>query len=431
MIKTRSIKRELNRWILTTALIFVLLAGFLSGWIVFMQAREQQDHTLLEIANLIEAGKLKESRMLHHDLKKDTVIINELGEKQHIPVIPVDTTDGFHSMYLEGKQWRVYVTTQSSSQRRFSIAQQTKQRDGIAFSSSLSVLLPIIFLVGLMLLMINKIINRQFQSVAKLTNELEQQEANKLFKLNAEDVPEEITPFVNSINELLLRVSKTVQKQQRFIADAAHELRTPITALSLQVENLDKQLDQVDRDERQKDLHKGLSRLRILVNQLLDLARLQSEDKTETTGIIFNPLVHQAIESLYPLVEHSGLDLGIIKQDENLKVNDQQNRLSQLVYNAIDNAIHYSPEGGRIDISLYQDQGDLVYLVEDQGIGIPEEQLKRVMQPFYRVQESDQPGNGLGLAISQEIAQLLDGVIELSNRKNGGLRFSYRQKLLS
>jgi len=429
MTKTYSLKRELNRWIISTALVFVLVAGALSGWIVFKQAREQQDQTLLEIGMLIKAGKLKESISLHHDINENTVIINELGEIQHIPIVPVKTTDGFHTMMLDGSQWRVLITTQSDSQRRFSIAQQTKQRDAIARSSSLSVLFPIIVLVGLMLLMINYIIKRQFRSLAKLTKELEQQEANKLFKLDAKNVPEEISPFVNSINSLLSRVSKTVQKQQRFIADAAHELRTPIAALSLQVDNLNKQLDHVERDERQKDLHKGLSRLRILVNQLLNLARLQSEDNTTNTKIIFNPLVHQAIESLFPLLEKSDIDLGIIKQDENLKVYDQQDRLSQLVYNSIDNAIRYSPKGGKIDISLYQDQGDLVYLVEDQGIGIPEEQLKQVMQPFYRVQECEQPGNGLGLAISQEIAQLLDGHIELSNRKNGGLRFSYRQKL--
>lgn len=429
MTKTYSLKRELNRWIISTALVFVLVAGALSGWIVFKQAREQQDQTLLEIGMLIKSGKLKESISLHHDINENTVIINELGEIQHIPIVPVKTTDGFHTMMLDGSQWRVLITTQSDSQRRFSIAQQTKQRDAIARSSSLSVLFPIIVLVGLMLLMINYIIKRQFRSLAKLTKELEQQEANKLFKLDAKNVPEEISPFVNSINSLLSRVSKTVQKQQRFIADAAHELRTPIAALSLQVDNLNKQLDHVERDERQKDLHKGLSRLRILVNQLLNLARLQSEDNTTNTKIIFNPLVHQAIESLFPLLEKSDIDLGIIKQDENLKVYDQQDRLSQLVYNSIDNAIRYSPKGGKIDISLYQDQGDLVYLVEDQGIGIPEEQLKQVMQPFYRVQECEQLGNGLGLAISQEIAQLLDGHIELSNRKNGGLRFSYRQKL--
>ncbi|HIQ15012.1 MAG TPA: sensor histidine kinase [Leucothrix sp.] len=429
MTKTYSLKRELNRWIISTALVFVLVAGALSGWIVFKQAREQQDQTLLEIGMLIKSGKLKESISLHHDINENTVIINELGEIQHIPIVPVKTTDGFHTMMLDGSQWRVLITTQSDSQRRFSIAQQTKQRDAIARSSSLSVLFPIIVLVGLMLLMINYIIKRQFRSLAKLTKELEQQEANKLFKLDAKNVPEEISPFVNSINSLLSRVSKTVQKQQRFIADAAHELRTPIAALSLQVDNLNKQLDHVERDERQKDLHKGLSRLRILVNQLLNLARLQSEDNTTNTKIIFNPLVHQAIESLFPLLEKSDIDLGIIKQDENLKVYDQQDRLSQLVYNSIDNAIRYSPKGGKIDISLYQDQDDLVYLVEDQGIGIPEEQLKQVMQPFYRVQECEQLGNGLGLAISQEIAQLLDGHIELSNRKNGGLRFSYRQKL--
>lgn len=434
MIKTYSLKRALNRSIIITALLFVLLAGVISGWVVFKQAREQQDHTLLEIAALIKADKLKESKYLHHDIKKNTVIINELGKKQHIPIVPMDTPDGFHTMQLDGSQWRVFITSQPESKRRFSIAQQTEQRDAIALSSSLSVLLPIVILVGLMLLMINYIINRQFRSLAKLTDELEQQDAIKLYKLNAKKVPEEISPFVNSINSLLLRVSKTVQKQRRFIADAAHELRTPIAALSLQVDNLDKTLDQVDRESRQQDLQKSLLRLRTLVNQLLNLARLQSEDSTAKTEVVFNTLVFQAIESLFPLAEQAEIDLGIIKQDDNLVVYDQQDRLGQLVFNAIDNAIHYSPQGSRIDITLAKeiDNGSesLLFCIDDNGIGIPKDELKRVMQPFYRVQESHQPGNGLGLAISQEIAQILGGTIELSNRAEGGLRFCYRQPLV-
>jgi signal transduction histidine kinase len=435
MIKTYSLKRELNRWIIFTALIFVLLSGLIAGWVVFKQAREQQDHTLLEIAALIKADKLKESKYLHHDIKKNTVIINELGKKQHIPIVPMETANGFHTMQLDGSQWRVFITTQLESQRRFSIAQQTEQRDAIALSSSLSVLLPIVILVGLMLLMINYIINRQFRSLAKLTDELEQQEAIKLFKLNAKKVPEEITPFVDSINSLLLRVSKTVQKQRRFIADAAHELRTPIAALSLQVDNLDKTLDQVDRDARQRDLQKSLLRLRTLVTQLLNLARLQSEDSTAKTKVVFNTLVFQAIESLFPLAEKAKIDLGIIQQDENLMVYDQQDRLAQLVFNAIDNALHYSPKGSQVDISLVREQTSdgnegLLFCVDDNGIGIPKDELKRVMQPFYRVQESQQPGNGLGLAISQEIAQILGGNITLINRKGGGLRFCYRQLLI-
>ncbi len=434
MIKTYSLKRELNRWIIITTLIFVLLAGAIAGWLVFKQAREQQDFTLLEIAALIKEDSLKESKYLHHDIKKNTVIINELGKIQHIPIVRTQTGNGFHTMHLDGSQWRVLITTQPESQRRFSIAQQTEQRDEIALSSSLSVLLPIVILIGLMLLMINLIINRQFRSLAKLTDELEQQDAIKLFTLNAKKVPEEISPFVDSINSLLLRVSKTVQKQQRFIADAAHELRTPIAALSVQVDNLEKTLDQVDRDARQKDLQKSLLRLRTLVTQLLNLARLQSEDNTKKTVVVFNVLVFQAIESLYPLAEKAEIDIGITQQDENLRVYDQQDRLAQLIFNAVDNAIHYSPKGGRIDISLvrenYNGNERLLFCIEDNGIGIPENELKRVMQPFYRVKESHQPGNGLGLAISQEIAQLLGGSIELSNRQAGGLKFCYQQALV-
>ena len=121
----------------------------------------------------------------------------------------------------------------------------------------------------------------------------------------------------------------------------------------------------------------------------------------------------------------------MVRQEENIVVCDQHGRLSQLVRNAIDNAIHYTPQGGKVDISLFTKSGKAVFMVEDTGIGIPEADLQQVMQPFYRVLQSAKPGNGLGLAICHEIAQLLGGVIILTNREQGGLQFRYEQPLIN
>ena len=427
MIKQKSLQRELTRWIILTALAFVMVGGIIAGGVAFNQARELQDTTLFEIAALVSAGRLNYSATLHHDIEKQTIIINEFGKKQHVPIIPSSSKDGLHTMRLDDSNWRVLIITQPSTHRRFSIAQQTEQRNNIAMSSSISVFLPIVLLVGMMLLIIRMIISRQFRSLGKLTKVLDRQDGTQLEKLPENSIPIEIAPFVHSINALLSRVRLAMQKQHRFIADAAHELRTPLTALSLQVENLSQAKESNKREESLKQLQKGLERLRRLVAQLLDLARLQSNDEHAIQNVSFNQIVQDAIAGLYPMAEASDIDLGMVRHSENISINDQQGRLSQLVYNAIDNAIHYTPPGGKVDVSLYLEKDKAVFLVEDNGIGIPEIEMEQVMQPFYRVNESSKPGNGLGLAISHEIAQLLDGEIHLENRKSGGLCFRYMQ----
>jgi len=222
-----------------------------------------------------------------------------------------------------------------------------------------------------------------------------------------------------------------MQKQQRFIADAAHELRTPITALSLQLENLDQAQNKDDRTKRQQQLQISLARLGKLVSQLLNLARLQNEETQVREVILLNKIVQETIAALYPLAEAANIDLGMIRQENNIYVYDYQGRIGQLIYNAIDNAINYSPKGGKVDISLFTQNGNAIFLVEDTGIGIPEDELEQVMQPFHRVNESNQPGNGLGLAISHEIAQHLGGTITLKNRPSGGLVYQYKQKTIS
>ncbi len=333
-------------------------------------------------------------------------------------------------MAFDGKNWRVFITTQTETQRHYSVAQQTELRDEIALTSSLSVLLPLVLLALIMSFIIHYIIKRQFRSLSQLAKSIDDQDGSNPQSLKNKNIPIEIAPFVDSINSLLVRVRQTMQKQKRFIADAAHELRTPITALSLQLENLDKAKNEEDRTERQQQLKLSITRLGKLVAQLLNLARLQSEnDKATVERISLTQIVRDTIIALHPLAEAENINLGIIRQDDNVYIYDQQGRIGQLIYNAIDNAIHYSPSGGKVDVSLFVENQKAIFLVEDTGIGIPEAELKEVMQPFYRVNESNQPGNGLGLAISQEIAQHLGGIITLKNRSTGGLVYRYEQQL--
>jgi two-component system, OmpR family, sensor kinase len=432
-VKTRrSLQRDLNRWITWTALVFALVAGLTASGIMFYEAREHQDEMLLEIAHLVNTGQLSENtpHQRHDDGEEDEAILIrrlDTDSPPALPRLPKNLSDGLQTITLDNEQWRVF-TINLASGKRYAIAQQTEHRDEIALTSSLNVFLPIILLVLVMLLIIHFIIRNRLSPLKSLSARLDRQDVTGLQPLPETDVPEEIAPFVSSINVLLERIQQAMQKQYRFIADAAHELRTPVTALSLLAENTEKAKSDTDRRERQQLLGQGLDRLRVLVGQLLDLARLQSDHESPSEFVSLNQVVQNAIADLYPLAEAGRVDLGVTRQDA-ISISDQEGRLGQLVRNAIENAIRYTPAGGKVDVRLLNEAGEAIFCVEDTGPGIPENELAEVMEPFYRTQGNPQPGNGLGLAIVREIAQRLGGSVTLSNRPKGGLSFRYARRI--
>lgn len=460
MIKAKSLQRELYKWILISAAVLLLSGGLVAGVIAYNQAEALQDNTLREMSLLVRFGKMDSSDFEdvrddedddedHEDddddkqygkrfdrqgkknrKEKASIIIQELGKGRYLQKLSRDIDDGLQTIELDSEEWRILTVTQYGTNRRFVIAQQTELRDSLARSSALSAFYPMLIFLLVMLVLIHIIIRRQFKPLNALVKTIDEQDGSQLNKLTEDNIPQEITPFIRSINALMERVQQVLHKQQRFIADAAHELRTPITALSLQAENLKQAKDEQDRDSREEKLKQGFVRLGKLVSQLLDLARLQSGKEGEFQTVSFNQIVQEIIASNYPMAEADNIDLGMLRQDNDIYVKDQNGRLSQLVQNAIGNAIHYTPKNGKIDVSLFIEGQKAVLLVEDSGMGIPDAELEQVMQPFYRVLEGNQPGNGLGLAISQEIAERLGGKIQLSNRVQGGLCFRYEQRIV-
>jgi two-component system OmpR family sensor kinase len=424
---THSLQRKLNHWITFTTLIFVSIAGILSGAIAFFEARDLQDDILQEIAGLVRVNQLTENKLHSDDNDDESIIIQRLDSKL-ISQLQIRHTleDGLQTLNINDEDWRVLVLTQRTSSQRFIVAQQTELRDEIAWNSSLNVFFPILSLAIITLIIINLIIINAFRPLKKLAANLDKRDGTELNPLPETNMLEEVAPFLLSINGLLARTQQNIQKQQRFIADAAHELRTPVAALSILSENIQNASTEEDRKQRQRLLQQGLDRLGLLVAQLLDLARLQSDYTGPKEIVSFNRVVQDAITELYSLAEAKQIDLGISHQDE-LTVLDQGNSLCQLVSNAIDNAIRYTPDGGTINVSLIAEAGNAIFRVEDTGSGVPEEELQLIFEPFYRTQGNSEPGNGLGLAISLEIARNLGGHITLLNCENGGLQFQYMQ----
>lgn len=212
-----------------------------------------------------------------------------------------------------------------------------------------------------------------------------------------------------------------MNQQRRLVADAAHELRTPITALSLQVENLDPvDLSQSARD-RVATLRQGIGRTRHLLDQLLSLARQDAgQDDTTTMSVVkLDEIAREVVAGLLPEAANRGIDLGFARL-EPAWIRGEAVMLAALARNLLDNALRFTPRGGRIDAWVYRDSGAAILQIEDSGPGVAPEEISRIFEPFFRGQRPEGDGVGLGLSIVKRIVDRLGGSIEAVNVADDG-----------
>ena len=219
------------------------------------------------------------------------------------------------------------------------------------------------------------------------------------------------------MNGLILRVRETIDSQRHFMLDAAHELRTPLAALQLQIENLAQSQSQQDLDDRIDELKSGIQRASHLVAQLLHMARYGAEKQTIRSSVDLGQLVKSCIGDFIPVSEKHKIDLGMT-QDKSALIWAHAGDLRILFNNLLDNAIRYTPEGGRIDVSIVVDGQKAIVEIMDNGPGIPEALLSRVFDRFFRVGGHETEGSGIGLAIVGAIAKQESAEIGLRNRSD-------------
>lgn len=325
--------------------------------------------------------------------------------------LPSTLRDGIQTLGVTDTSYRIWVKTLASGER-IAVAQQTRVRDEAARDGALRTLMPFLVLVPVLLLVVANLVRKIFQPVVALSLEIDQRSEQELHPFMAESLPSEVRPFVVAINRLLGRVSQAMDAQRRFVADAAHELRSPLTALSLQAERLaDAEMPDTAR-QRLATLRHGIERGRALLEQLLTLARVQSGAGVPHTGVSVQQVVRRVLEDLMLLAEAKQIDLGV-SGGLDAQVLAHEMDLVTLVKNLVDNAIRYTPCGGRIDLELRSGPGQVVLRISDTGPGIPLEEHGRVFDPFYRVLGSDVLGSGLGLSIVQVIAQRIGAQVLL------------------
>jgi signal transduction histidine kinase len=236
-------------------------------------------------------------------------------------------------------------------------------------------------------------------------------------------LPQELQPLAGSLNELLSRLDAALGAQRRFTADAAHELRTPLAALKLQLDLARRAGDSPTRLAAYDDLDAGVARASHLVDQLLTLARIEPEAlATRATDCDLVALAKDAIVARGALAAEKGVDLGLARETP-VRVHGDPASLAILLSNLLDNALRHTPAGGRIDVAVDGDgEGDearAVLTVADTGPGIPAEERERVFDRFFRGPGSRDPGSGLGLSIVKRIADAHHASIELDAPQKG------------
>lgn len=427
--------RRLKRALLITLLAILILATIAAAVTSYLEASDTQDETLLSVAQLVETNQMgtpTDNDLFDDDGIDDSAVrVWEMGKKHRsAPAMSKNLKRGFHTLREGDDFWRAYVTRKSRNGKQFMVAQKLGVSAELAFNSAKNTALPLMLLFLLVPLLVTLVVRHSFKPLNALTNKVSSSSSLQLDVANKKEIPVEVLPFVSAIDSLLEKNEAHNERQRRFIADAAHELRTPITALSLEIENVQSAKSEQIKQQRQAALAQSVSRLQRLVNQLLDLARAQSGLAHTPSVVNLNELVKNQIGELFPLADTKQLEVQVLR-NEAVQLNDNNNQLQHLIRNALSNAIKFAPTGGKIDIDIVNANGMAVFSVTDNGPGVTSEQLDKLRQPFYRPDgQASGQGAGLGLAICNEIASQLNGSLELSNVSPNGFRFCYQQKAI-
>ncbi len=326
---------------------------------------------------------------------------------------------GYSNVTLENGDWRIYGVRNET--RMIQVAQKLDARRNRAISLAMNSLWPSIPVLLLLLGTVWWVITAALAPLDRIGRDLANRNADSLAPVDATGVPQEVSRLVGEVNSLMGRMVLALQAQKRFVDDAAHELRSLLTALTLQVKTLSRARDETARVQAIARLQGGVDRASHLLEQLLALARQDPlSDAAPGTLVTLADCVEQASEEMMPLAlaRHIELRYGTLA---NTRVRADAESLRMLVRNLLDNAIRYTPEHGQVQVKLAADNTQAVLSIEDSGAGIPQENRDRVFDRFYRVPGTNVSGSGLGLAIVKAIADRYHAIVELGQAPLGGL----------
>lgn len=425
-VKHYAMSHRLSKLIFVVILTGGLLASITVFFLSYLEAKEFQDDTLKQIAHLQGAAS---SSQLDHDHEYSVRVIH-FRDKSKPEWLSRDITNGFHEVIYQDNVYRVWINRNSQNEP-IAILQPTSERNELAVNSAFRTLIPMLLMFPLIYFFLRWQLKKEFQQLSVLSQQVDQLTEDSELQLDSEQLPTEIKPFVVAINRLLERLKISMQKQRVFIADAAHELRTPIAALSIQANNLERSKSIEQFQDRLVPLKNGIQRTRRLAEQLLDFNRIDSQKYPLSSVSLRLWLINIMSDFMAPAdMKSAELVLNFIP-DHDTEVITSSDALRLIIGNAIDNAIKYTPDNGQITIQVDLVGKNLHISVRDTGPGLTDDQITNAFQPFNRLDQSCVSGHGLGLAIAKKTAEAIDAKVTLTRPEEGpGLIFNFFQSLV-
>lgn len=436
-----SLRLRLLVFLLAAIAITAAVQGVLAYRSALVEADALFDYQMQQTAYALRAGlppDAKASGSALPEYRNDELIVqvwtNEglrIFESAVGAALPQKAVLGFTEVQARGITYRVF-SLQTRSQV-IQVAQDMAARRAMARALALRSLLPLAVMAPLLALAVWWAVGRLLAPVERVRGQLAARRPDDLVPVSEAGLPSELRPMVHEFNALLARVQQAFEAQQHFVADAAHELRSPLAALKLQIQGLQRAGDADARATAIARLTGGIDRATRLVEQLLALARQEAQlaSGAPAQPLVLADLLRQAVQEAAPAALQRGLDLGLAPLSAEVdaaRVSGHAQALAILLRNLLDNAIKYTPEGGRVDVALLATPGELTLQVDDSGPGIAPEERERVLQRFHRGAQrpgEGQPvtGSGLGLAIAESIARMHGTRLVLGSAPGtGGLR---------
>ncbi|MBP0623501.1 sensor histidine kinase [Cupriavidus consociatus] len=338
------------------------------------------------------------------------------------PALPARAELGFSNVTTQQGEWRLY--SMQLGPTVVQIAQPMSARRTLAARMALRTVAPLLLLLPLLGWLVWMAVGRGLRPLREIAAEVRARDATALAPLAVRQMPDEIAPLSAALNQLLARLSHAIDTQRAFVADAAHALRTPLAALQLQAQLVERADNGAARDEAVAKLRQGLERLTHLVTQLLTLARQEPGAATPPREPVeLRALATGVVAELAQAALDRDIDLGVDGDAGAAPaiVHGDADALRILLTNLLDNALAYIPAGSRIDVQVARgsDGRSVELVVSDNGPGIPAAERERVFDRFYRLPEAPTGGSGLGLAIVGEIAQSHGARVALEDARPG------------
>jgi len=427
---TSSIRGQLLAWLLGALTIAGLLIGYSAYHRVQEDIDELLDYQLKQLAFSLSHQSVDSAPVPPGLLLPEPDFITQVWDKDGVRMfysrpnlaIPLRPRPGFSNVEWNHQAWRVY--TQLDGFRIIQVAHPLSLREEMAASLTRRAVLPLVALLPLLGLGIWIIVGHALRPLSSISSALRARTPSALEPLPQRDLPEELVPLVGSLNDLLQRLNRALEARRQFVADAAHELRSPLTAVQLQLQLVKRAGSGEERAAALERLERGVQRSTRLVQQLLTLARQDpQEPEVDRASVDLDRLAHELIADFEPMAQHHRLTLALESQGP-AHIRGDRESLRVMLSNLVDNAIRYTPRGGVI-VRVQQKGNDVKLEVEDTGAGIPVDERERVFDRFYRVpgHKAEEEGSGLGLAIVKRVAERHGGHVTLDSGSGGsGLR---------